>query len=454
MLSAGQRVPQFSEKPYCALKTGGTVTKSFAYVPNINNGFVKCTGLYLCRYGIIFMLCWEHSSSVVSGSVCALTVDEDGSFVLMAVSGGLGEAGANDSFCLCSASSLTAAVNTNPTAQPYYTALSQLAAVYADNRITKLTHAYFSYETQAASADYTALYAVCIEGVGYISNGVWYIEDEKISHGGEGGTNDYNELENKPKINGVTLAGSKTAAELGLASAEALAEKADRASTLAGYGITDAKIEDGTITLGGESLTPLTQHQDLSGITDALAAVIDGGAKNLIPFDLDAIKAGNSSSGYTWNDNVCTISDGASLNITVTVYADGTITAAGSKPATQSGLNFRIVPAANAFDVPLGDYVLSGCPDGGSSGTYQIRALINNSSVFAQDTGNGAVFTATADTIERIEIAFGTGAMTNFSLTFRPMICARVLYDVSDRYVPYAPSNRALYDMLRAQQHA
>lgn len=36
-------------------------------------------------------------------------------------------------------------------------------------------------------------------------------------------------------------------------------------TTLAGYGITDAKIEDRTITLGNNSITPLTMHQDISG---------------------------------------------------------------------------------------------------------------------------------------------------------------------------------------------
>ena len=36
--------------------------------------------------------------------------------------------------------------------------------------------------------------------------------------------------------------------------------KADAATTLAGYGITDAKIENGVITLGSNSITPLTSH--------------------------------------------------------------------------------------------------------------------------------------------------------------------------------------------------
>lgn len=39
---------------------------------------------------------------------------------------------------------------------------------------------------------------------------------------------------------------------------------ATKATTLAGYGITDAKIEDGVITLGTQTITPLTEHQSLA----------------------------------------------------------------------------------------------------------------------------------------------------------------------------------------------
>lgn len=53
--------------------------------------------------------------------------------------------------------------------------------------------------------------------------------------GGGGGTNDYNDLENKPSINGTILTGN-----VELATSEQLKLKADKATTLAGYGITDA----------------------------------------------------------------------------------------------------------------------------------------------------------------------------------------------------------------------
>lgn len=46
-----------------------------------------------------------------------------------------------------------------------------------------------------------------------------------------------------------------------------LSAKANKASTLAGYGITDAKISSGTITLGSNSITPVT---DISGKQDKI----------------------------------------------------------------------------------------------------------------------------------------------------------------------------------------
>lgn len=56
--------------------------------------------------------------------------------------------------------------------------------------------------------------------------------------------------------------------------------KATSATTLSGYGITDAKIENGVITLGSNTITPLTSHQDISGKVDSsdLATVATTGS--------------------------------------------------------------------------------------------------------------------------------------------------------------------------------
>ena len=58
--------------------------------------------------------------------------------------------------------------------------------------------------------------------------------------------------------------------------------KADKATTLAGYGITDAKIDNGTITLGSATITPITSHQDVSGKVNTSAI---GAANGVCPLD-------------------------------------------------------------------------------------------------------------------------------------------------------------------------
>lgn len=52
-----------------------------------------------------------------------------------------------------------------------------------------------------------------------------------------------------------------------------LSEYAKKSTTLSGYGITDANISNGTITLGENAITPITEHQDLSAyLTSANAS--------------------------------------------------------------------------------------------------------------------------------------------------------------------------------------
>ncbi len=67
-------------------------------------------------------------------------------------------------------------------------------------------------------------------------------------------------------------------------------KKADKATTLNGYGITDAYIKDGSIVLGDSSIKPITSHQSLTGyfkdisVTgagNAITAVTDNGSSTL-----------------------------------------------------------------------------------------------------------------------------------------------------------------------------
>ena len=62
--------------------------------------------------------------------------------------------------------------------------------------------------------------------------------------GGGGGTSNYNQLANKPSINNVTLSGNKSAADLGLAAAAALAPEYSSSST---YAVGDLVLKDGQL---------------------------------------------------------------------------------------------------------------------------------------------------------------------------------------------------------------
>lgn len=69
-------------------------------------------------------------------------------------------------------------------------------------------------------------------------------------------------------IDDTSFSNEHSKAPSGYAVSAALQGKADSATTLAGYGITDAKIESGTITLGSNTITPLTSHQSIKTINN------------------------------------------------------------------------------------------------------------------------------------------------------------------------------------------
>lgn len=75
-------------------------------------------------------------------------------------------------------------------------------------------------------------------------------------------TNDYTN-EDRAKLASITEgAGGNVQADWNATDGEA--EILNKPTTLSGYGITDAKIEDGTVILGEDSIKPLTEHQDIS----------------------------------------------------------------------------------------------------------------------------------------------------------------------------------------------
>lgn len=119
------------------------------------------------------------------------------------------------------------------------------------------------------------------------------------------------------------------------AASNLLSTKADKATTLAGYGITDASISSGTITLGNNSITPLTSHQDISGKEDrvaistisgtSLSAVAGtyyvGSSIGTLAVTLPTITDATHGTSVTLN-----IATGSSPNVTFTAASGVTIT--------------------------------------------------------------------------------------------------------------------------------
>lgn len=106
-----------------------------------------------------------------------------------------------------------------------------------------------------------------------------------------------------------------------------LAEKADAATTLAGYGITDAKIENGTITLGSNTITPLTSQWTANLITGSAATD-------------KANKAGGTNSVYLNLVENNTVRNAHQIvgsgTVTVASDANGKITITGATPTIPS----------------------------------------------------------------------------------------------------------------------
>jgi hypothetical protein len=121
-----------------------------------------------------------------------------------------------------------------------------------------------------------------------------------------------------------------------------------------------------------------------------------------------------------------TISQGETKGITITVNDDGTITTTGTATETFS-IN---VGTAN---LKSGNYILNGCPSGGSNSTYRLDTFYNAAS-HHYDVGNSVKVDLSSDTNITVRLVIYPAA-GEVNLTIAPMI---VYADVLDRtYEPY-----------------
>lgn len=154
----------------------------------------------------------------------------------------------------------------------------------------------------------------------------------------------------------------------------------------------------------------------------ALVEIVDSKDKNRLPFNnLDTIKAQNT--GGTWADNTYTWN-----GVTFTINEDFSITVNGT---ATGGNGVLVLSEPGGFSIEEGNWVLSGCPEGGSSTSYSISIATTVS-----DTGASAQFTSCSAKLVRLYVIEGT---TVTDLTFKPMICSKADWDISQKYIPNKP---------------
>ena len=104
--------------------------------------------------------------------------------------------------------------------------------------------------------------------------------------------------------------------------------------------------------------------------------------------------------------------------ITYTVNDDGSVIANGTATAVQVGININ----PNTRWLPEGEYILSGCPEGGSIDTYCLRIVDGTTNGTIVDYGEGVRFTSNGENDYTVQILVMKKDVKVENLTFYPMI--------------------------------
>lgn len=241
------------------------------------------------------------------------------------------------------------------------------------------------------------------------------------------GTKNYNDLENKPQIGGVELTGDQTPDELGLVGKTDFEEFSSQTteaveSLETGLKRTTFKVDT------------IIEKADL-GIKETVSGeriyLDDSADAKVVEFGLYGKAKQKTTTGrqlipYPFYEGTKTIN-----GVTFTDNGDGTVKANGTNSSEDGYAFMNLIAGTDSANVikslGAGSYVLNGCPNGGSAGSYRIMFTINiggSWSTKAIDYGSGAAFELTDDEIANITEAnvnirvYGT---VNNS-TFYPMI--------------------------------
>lgn len=205
------------------------------------------------------------------------------------------------------------------------------------------------------------------------------------------------------------------------------------ASTL--KAVLDAKAEKAELTAAVAELSADQQRQD-----SEIGTVANAGAKNVLKI---------------------TERSRVHQGVTFTVNNDESVSISGGTTGSNSFIRLTGTQTSTAYSeqipLPKGKYKIS-CAGAASSDTFRFAVGYRNTStesrstITAQSSNNfEAEFEITTDTGRFDATVLSVSTSQDYSATVYPMIRRAEIKD--DTFVPYAPSNRELYEMILALQN-
>ena len=187
-----------------------------------------------------------------------------------------------------------------------------------------------------------------------------------------------------------------------LTSHQDISGKADKATTLAGYGITDAKIASGTITLGSNTITPLTSSSTLS------AAKLSGAIPSAVTATTQASTDNSTKIATTAYVTTAIANLPEPMVFKGSVGTGGTVTSLPTAAASNEGWTYKVITALSSPSAKVGDTVISNgsswvvIPSGDEpSGTVTSVAVSNGGGLSVSGspiTSSGTITISHADT--------------------------------------------------------
>ena len=191
-------------------------------------------------------------------------------------------------------------------------------------------------------------------------------------------------------------------------------------------------------------IVPHSQLSSTVPTTDSTTLITSGAVKAALGNYYTKVEVDSKDGAVVDNDGVKNLlvlnpPSTSSGGVSLTVNTDGTITSTGGTSSSAAALVLN-----NNVVLPAGDYILSGCPSGGSDNTYRLDISGTN----YYDIGSGVQFTSTGAAITiRIRVGANT-SVDNF--VWKPMI--RKASITNGDFVSYAPNNHELWEMIKALQ--